>query len=69
MKFTRKLKLLTLIILSSTVFFIYNKTNYNNITYTSLGDSLAVGIDSYGQRTYSYSDYVKEYFYSLKEEK
>lgn len=66
MKFTRKLKLLTLIILSSTVFFIYNKTNYNNITYTSLGDSLAVGIDSYGQRTYSYNDYVKEYLISKK---
>lgn len=66
MKFTRKLKLLTLIIMSSTVFFIYNKTNYNNITYTSLGDSLAVGIDSYGQRIYSYSDYTKDYLVSKK---
>ena len=66
MKFTRKLKLLTLIIMSSTIFFIYNKTNYNNISYTSLGDSFAVGIDSYGQQTYSYSDYVKDYLISKR---
>ena len=66
MKFSRKLKLLTLIIMSSTIFFIYNKTNYNNITYTSLGDSLAVGIDSYGQKIYSYGDYVKDYLISKR---
>lgn len=61
MKLSKKVKLLTLILMSSTVFFIYNKTNCNNITYTSIGDGLAVGIDSYNRETYSYGYYVKEY--------
>lgn len=61
MKLSKKIKLLTLVLMSSTVFFIYNKTNYNNITYTSIGDGLAVGIDSYNRKTYSYGYYVKEY--------
>lgn len=64
MKLSRKVKLLILILMSSTVFFIYNQTNYNNISYTILGDGLSVGIDSYNQKTYSYGDYVKEYLIS-----
>ena len=61
MKFTKKMKLLTLILLSLSVFFIYNKTNHNNISYTNLGDGLAKGIDCYGRVDYGYSDYVKDY--------
>lgn len=61
MKLSRKVKLLTLVLMSITVFFIYNKTNYNNISYTVFGDGLSVGIDCYGRNTYSYGEYVKEY--------
>ena len=66
MKLSRKLKLLSLLLLCTSVFFIYEKTNYNNITYTALGDGFAQGIDCYGQKDYGYSDYVKDY---LKEQK
>ena len=61
MKISKKIKLLILIIMCSTTFFIYRHTNYNNITYTVMGDGLSYGIDSYGRKTYSYSDYVKDY--------
>lgn len=61
MKFSRKLKLLTLIILSLSVFFIYKVTNHNNINYTTIGDGLAKGIDCYGRIDYGYSDYIKDY--------
>ena len=61
MKLSRKVKLLILILMCSTVFFIYNKTNYNNISYTIIGDGLSLGINCYGQKDYGYGDYVKEY--------
>lgn len=61
MRFSRKLKLLTLIILSLSVFFVYKYTNHNNINYTTLGDGLAKGIDCYGRIDYGYSDYIKDY--------
>lgn len=66
MKISRKIKALILLLTCSSVFFIYEKTNYNNINYTSLGDGFAKGIDCYGKIDYGYSDYVKEY---LKEQK
>ena len=61
MKLSRKVKLLTLLLLCTSVFFIYEKTNYNNINYTALGDGFAQGIDCYGQVDYGYSDYIKDY--------
>lgn len=61
MKFSRKLKLLTIIILSLSVFMIYKLTNHHNINYTTLGDGFAQGIDCYGRIDYGYSDYVKDY--------
>ncbi len=61
MKFSRKMKLLTLIILSLSVFFIYKYTNHNNISYTAIGDGFAKGIDCYGRVDYGYSDYIKDY--------
>ena len=61
MKFSRKVKLLSLIILSLSVFFVYKYTNHNNINYTALGDGFAKGIDCYGREDYGYSDYIKDY--------
>lgn len=61
MRLSRKIKLLILIIVSLSVFFIYKTTNHNNINYTTLGDSLSYGKDCYGQIDYGYSDYIKDY--------
>lgn len=58
---SRKQKLLILIIMSLSVYFVFIKTNKNNITYISLGDGLAKGIDCYGINDYGYSDYIKDY--------
>ena len=55
----RKIKLLTLIIMSMSVYFIYNITKNNTINIVSLGDFLTEGITSYGIKDYSYSDYLK----------
>ncbi len=66
MHFSRKIKLLTLIILSLSVIFIYKATNHNNINYTTLGDGFAKGIDCYGRIDYGYNDYVKDYLIETK---
>lgn len=47
-----------LIIISTITIFTNNKTN--NITYLSLGDEYALGKDSFGINSYSYSDYLKD---------
>lgn len=65
MKLSKKLKLLTIVLLSLSVFFIYKHTNYNNINYTVLGDSLSKGIDCYGRIDYGYSDYIKDYLQEI----
>lgn len=61
MKLSKKIKILILLLMCSSIYFIYKATNYHNITYTVMGDSLSLGIDAYGQKVYSYGDYVKEY--------
>lgn len=68
MKFIKKhYKFLITISVCLTIFLIFQKNNHNNINYTSLGDSLSLGVDSYGQVDYGYSDYVNDYL--LKENK
>lgn len=54
------IKLIILILLSLSVYFIYQKTNNKNNYIVVLGDSLSLGIDSYGIDNYSYIDYYKE---------
>lgn len=61
MKLSRKVKLLILILIIPLTYIIYNNTNYNNITYTAIGDGISMGIDCYGKKVYSYNDYVKDY--------
>lgn len=48
------------------VFVIYNlfKDNNSKIYYVALGDSIAEGMDSYGNIGYGYSDYIYDYFKS-----
>ncbi len=53
-----------LIVLFSVIFltFVIYRVNANNlIDYMSIGDSLDLGINSYGNNTYSYHDYLKNY--------
>ena len=42
------IKLITLIILSLSVYLIYNKTNNSYYKITNIGDKLSTGITSYG---------------------
>ena len=48
-------KTLALIILSFIVYVIYACFHTNKLNYLALGDSLSVGINSYGEEIYSYS--------------
>ena len=54
------IKLIILIILSLSVYYIY-KDNYNsNVKILNIGDGVAMGINSYGIDDYSYADYYKD---------
>lgn len=57
----KHLKLILLIIAISSIYFIYQLTNQNNLIYTSIGDSLSLGENSFGATTYGYSDYIRDY--------
>ena len=56
---SRKIKLLTLIIMSMSVYFIYNATKNDTVNILSLGDFLTEGINSYEIDNYSYAEYLK----------
>ena len=60
------IKLIILIILSCSVYFIYQQTKNSTISVTSIGDNYSLGINSYGIKEYSYTDYYVSY---LKKEK
>lgn len=62
----RKIKLIILIIMSLSVYFIYQKNDTHEIKILLLGDSLSQGINSYGIKGYSYLDYWKKYLESEK---
>lgn len=61
----RSTKLMILVAMSLSVIIIYKLMSKNSINYTSIGDGYALGINSYGQISYSYGDYVRDY---LKQE-
>ena len=52
------LKLVFLIIVILSIFLIYKFTNNKYLNYTSIGDGLSKGIDSYANIDYGYSDYI-----------
>ena len=54
-------KLIFFIFLCILIFIMYVIFNENKITYISLGDSLALGQNPYGNIDYGYSDYIKDY--------
>lgn len=54
-------KVLLLLFLFLSCYFIYNKTIDNNIYYLAIGDFLSSGINEYGFKSYGYSYYVRDY--------
>ena len=58
---SRPIKLLILIILSLSVYFIYQNTKESNIQILSLGDGLSKGINSYTISEYSHLNYYEDY--------
>lgn len=62
MKFIKRhYKKIVLILICIFVYLIYNSNNEKNITYISLGDGYAMGLNPYNKKTYGYSDYLKNY--------
>ena len=61
---SRPIKLLILIILSLSVYFIYQNTKESNIQILSLGDGVSIGINSYTIVEYSHLNYYKDYLIS-----
>lgn len=55
------IKLVILMILSCSVYFIYQQTKNSIINITSIGDTFSMGINSYGIKEYGYIDYYKDY--------
>lgn len=55
------IKLIILIIISCSVYFIYQETKNSVINITNIGDNLSLGINSYGIKEYGYVDYYKDY--------
>lgn len=60
----RPIKLLILIILSLSVYFIYQSTKQSSIQILSLGDGLSKGINSYTITEYSHLNYYEDYLKS-----
>ncbi|MDD2434665.1 MAG: GDSL-type esterase/lipase family protein [Bacilli bacterium] len=54
-------KLFILIIILGSVFLIYMTTVNKKSYYLSLGDSIAVGINAYGDRSYGYANQIRDY--------
>lgn len=59
---TKKILILLMVIIIS-IFSIY-KISDKKINYISIGDGLSLGIDSYGNEGFGYSDYIKDYLNS-----
>lgn len=54
-------KLIGFILLLLIIYFIYISFHDNKVNYLSIGDSLAVGVNAYNERSYGYSDYLANY--------
>ena len=58
----RKKKILILLLLSLSVYFVHQLTDKKDFTYAVIGDSFSMGENSYGGYTYGYEDYLLDYF-------
>lgn len=66
MKLAKKCLVLVIILIS--IFLIYKKTTTDHkvINYIALGDSVAEGMNSYGEIGYGYPDYINDYLKKKK---
>lgn len=62
MKLIKKhMKLFIFLLVCIITFLIYQKYQDKRVTYTSIGDGFAGGINSFNDKSYGYSDYLKDY--------
>ena len=54
-------KIIVPILLVIFIFIIYKANENNLIDYMVIGDSISQGLNSYGNKTYGYNDYLKSY--------
>ena len=54
-------KVLLILILFLSCYYIYNKTGNEQVYYLTIGDFLSKGTNEYGVITYGYNEYVKDY--------
>lgn len=54
-------KIFVLLLLIFLIFIIYKTNEDSLIDYLVIGDSISLGINSYGNKTYGYNDYLKTY--------
>lgn len=59
-------KVLLIVLLCFSCYFIYNKTINKKVYYLTIGDALSKGVSEYGVVSYGYSDYIKDYFQKNK---
>lgn len=57
----KSLKIIILLVILLIIFIIYTFFKNDKINYIALGDSLAIGMNSYNEIGYSYTDYLAEY--------
>ncbi len=62
----KTIKLICYLLVLIFVFLIYQKNNYNNYSYTPIGDGFSLGLNSYKINNYGYSDYIKDYLMKSK---
>ena len=63
----RFIKLISLLLISMSVYWIYQKTMNSYYQITSIGDQYSLGITSYGIKEYSYIDYMQEEIQKTKD--
>lgn len=54
-------KIIVIIVILLSIFFIYLNTIDKKVYYLALGDSIAAGVNASGTDNYGYSDYIKTY--------
>ena len=54
-------KIIIVIVILFSIFFIYLSTVDKKVYYLALGDSIAAGVNASGMEDYGYSDYIKTY--------
>ena len=59
-------KLIFYIFVVVSIFVIYKVTFKDTKNYVALGDSLALGVNPYGEISYGYTDYIKDYLKKLE---